>query len=112
MPIVRCASTDLLALSVAEFSAKDLARGGLGNRVDELDQPDLLVRGDFTGDELLALLGGGLGTWLQGDEGLGELAALLVGDPNHGGVADGGVCLLYTSPSPRDRQKSRMPSSA
>ena len=28
-------------------------------------------------------------------------------------LADGGVtCLLYTSPSPRDRQKSRMPSSA
>ena len=27
------------------------------------------------------------------------------------GVLDG-VCLLYTSPSPRDRQKSRMPSSA
>ena len=26
------------------------------------------------------------------------------GNPNH--------CLLYTSPSPRDRQKSRMPSSA
>ena len=25
---------------------------------------------------------------------------------------DYGVCLLYTSPSPRDRQKSRMPSSA
>ena len=24
----------------------------------------------------------------------------------------GGSCLLYTSPSPRDRQKSRMPSSA
>ena len=37
-----------------------------------------------------------------------------------GGAADGvghglygtGACLLYTSPSPRDRQKSRMPSSA
>ena len=28
-------------------------------------------------------------------------------------VLNGGpVCLLYTSPSPRDRQKSRMPSSA
>ena len=27
-------------------------------------------------------------------------------------VAGGGGCLLYTSPSPRDRQKSRMPSSA
>ena len=25
---------------------------------------------------------------------------------------DNEVCLLYTSPSPRDRQKSRMPSSA
>ena len=28
-----------------------------------------------------------------------------------GGAANG-TCLLYTSPSPRDRQKSRMPSSA
>ena len=27
-------------------------------------------------------------------------------------TADGKDCLLYTSPSPRDRQKSRMPSSA
>ena len=31
---------------------------------------------------------------------------------NGGGVGWGEVCLLYTSPSPRDRQKSRMPSSA
>ena len=29
-----------------------------------------------------------------------------------GEVCAGDVCLLYTSPSPRDRQKSRMPSSA
>ena len=30
------------------------------------------------------------------------------------GIYDGDllICLLYTSPSPRDRQKSRMPSSA
>ena len=27
-------------------------------------------------------------------------------------VPDGDTCLLYTSPSPRDRQKSRMQSSA
>ena len=27
-------------------------------------------------------------------------------------IREGMVCLLYTSPSPRDRQKSRMPSSA
>ena len=32
-----------------------------------------------------------------------------VGEKNYGG---GRACLLYTSPSPRDRQKSRMPSSA
>ena len=29
-----------------------------------------------------------------------------------GRIAQGFDCLLYTSPSPRDRQKSRMPSSA
>ena len=27
-------------------------------------------------------------------------------------LVQSGTCLLYTSPSPRDRQKSRMPSSA
>ena len=27
-------------------------------------------------------------------------------------LSESGTCLLYTSPSPRDRQKSRMPSSA
>ena len=39
----------------------------------------------------------------------GELS-INVGDEVH--VALDSVCLLYTSPSPRDRQKSRMPSSA
>ena len=28
------------------------------------------------------------------------------------GVAEGDTCLLYTSPSPRDKRQSRMPSSA
>ena len=28
------------------------------------------------------------------------------------GIKESKICLLYTSPSPRDRQKSRMPSSA
>ena len=31
---------------------------------------------------------------------------------NVNAIAPGYICLLYTSPSPRDRQKSRMPSSA
>ena len=34
-------------------------------------------------------------------------------DPDYATMGDDlGSCLLYTSPSPRDRQKSRMPSSA
>ena len=33
------------------------------------------------------------------------------GTDDHG-MFQGPACLLYTSPSPRDRQKSRMPSSA
>ena len=30
----------------------------------------------------------------------------------HPGTAPGEICLLYTSPSPRDQRGSRMPSSA
>ena len=33
-------------------------------------------------------------------------------DLNSAGVAKVEICLLYTSPSPRDRTRSRMPSSA
>ena len=37
---------------------------------------------------------------------------LMQGFDNRFTVSGSGLCLLYTSPSPRDRQKSRMPSSA
>ena len=37
---------------------------------------------------------------------------LHVDDDGRFACAGCGTCLLYTSPSPRDRQKSRMPSSA
>ena len=33
-------------------------------------------------------------------------------EPDLEGLVHYGVCLLYTSPSPRDRTRSRMPSSA
>ena len=42
----------------------------------------------------------------------GMLPASTSGDPKSRTPADNQTCLLYTSPSPRDRQKSRMPSSA
>ena len=42
-----------------------------------------------------------------------EAAAAEGAEPTaNSGPAQDYICLLYTSPSPRDRQKSRMPSSA
>ena len=43
-------------------------------------------------------------------EGSGVLPSTVIGFP-HGGQATS-TCLLYTSPSPRDKRQSRMPSSA
>ena len=42
----------------------------------------------------------------------GKLPGLNGGVGNVGGDRPDGTCLLYTSPSPRDRTRSRMPSSA
>ena len=47
----------------------------------------------------------------DGDAGRGLAEGRLPIDPTFAGERELG-CLLYTSPSPRDRQKSRMPSSA
>ena len=41
-----------------------------------------------------------------------ENIARLVGGRSYGAVIRASLCLLYTSPSPRDRTRSRMPSSA
>ena len=40
------------------------------------------------------------------------IRAVFVSKENERLASGPGFCLLYTSPSPRDRQKSRMPSSA
>ena len=42
---------------------------------------------------------------------LASSRSVLLENKRYDGGQDG-LCLLYTSPSPRDRQKSRMPSSA
>ena len=45
--------------------------------------------------------------------GYGQNSIDTAGIDDFGGIfAEANLCLLYTSPSPRDRQKSRMPSSA
>ena len=59
----------------------------------------------------LALSAAALAHTQIGDDLIGELENDLFGS-SVALSADGNSCLLYTSPSPRDRQKSRMPSSA
>ena len=66
-----------------------------------MDSPLLMVIATFLG-----LMVGGFVGWLGGFRYMVIICVgVLVG-------AYFGYCLLYTSPSPRDRQKSRMPSSA
>ena len=65
----------------------------------EAEQPGM-------GKAIGGVLGGAVGV-ATGAE-LGAVAAASALLP----IAGPAICLLYTSPSPRDRQKSRMPSSA
>ena len=57
------------------------------------------------------------GAWRRGAASAGETFELTCEDVERGARERGGktmaeTCLLYTSPSPRDRTRSRMPSSA
>ena len=57
-------------------------------------------------------LGGYLGQDKPGDRSSSHISPTLFTSDDQVVLALGAACLLYTSPSPRDRQKSRMPSSA
>ena len=65
---------------------------------------------------ILVLLGIGMfigGLMTGGEESVVRTwQAFLINTVFWGGIAHAGVCLLYTSPSPRDGLLSRMPSSA
>ena len=47
-----------------------------------------------------------------GTQGLGKAIAMNLAKMGAKGIVTLGSCLLYTSPSPRDVEESRMPSSA
>ena len=73
---------------------------------------------DITNDNFTELYSG-TGGLFHKIEGANFTGSLLIGHSTTGTLSNaqnntgiGIGCLLYTSPSPRDRQKSRMPSSA
>ena len=91
---------------------------------DRVLYPDFLSR-TMTADEAAALIPAGAHVGMSGFTGAGYPKAVpgalarrieSLNAQGHGfkiGLWTGAsTCLLYTSPSPRDRQKSRMPSSA
>ena len=83
-----------------------MARTGGGLVIEEMRMQGLGVIADA-----VLPLGAGF-TAITGETGAGKTMVVTGLGLLLGQRADSGACLLYTSPSPRDRQKSRMPSSA
>ena len=97
----------LFCLSGALFSQSFMKSTIDGSTSDE---PYTIASGHLSNDAYLDIaIGTDTGSdvsWYKND-----------GDVDMDGVGDGtftfmGICLLYTSPSPRDKRQSRMPSSA
>ena len=95
----------ILATRIAglELSSPLIAAAGTVGVVDELaDVMDLNILGAITTKSITPESREGNAPWRLIETSAGMLNAIGLANP----------CLLYTSPSPRDRQKSRMPSSA
>ena len=74
----------------------------------ELEVRELLSSYEFPGDDIPIISGSALAALEGKDDNIGKEKILELMKA----VDEYIPCLLYTSPSPRDRQKSRMPSSA
>ena len=86
----------LLKLSGESFADQDTNFGIESNTLTRI--ADEISKASETGVQIGIVVGGG-----NFFRGVSESAK---------NMAQANACLLYTSPSPRDRQKSRMPSSA
>ncbi|WP_342447793.1 hypothetical protein, partial [Streptomyces novaecaesareae] len=91
--------------AVVEGPGRLAGRDGVAR---EGEAADLLARVATRQDPVQLLAFEALGAGVQGAAPGGRLVG--AGQDEVGVIEQGGVCLLYTSPSPRDRQKSRMPS--
>ena len=100
---IMLASTSLVALDWAELEEMKTTeadgRTGADATVEILSPRETTV--DINGDKLHTLD--------AGDDTTFELFIENLGDTD---IEEMGICLLYTSPSPRDKRQSRMPSSA
>ena len=109
------------ALSGKDSQGRDLPDGWYTqidpNRIDEVYYKD--VPGATRSDEYLvatidredgSILYGSGSEWFNSDERVDSWDKVTADSPKI--IDELNSCLLYTSPSPRDRQKSRMPSSA
>ena len=90
----KSAITDPINIYGLEYSGADVAVPGTGSNAEVRFRALCYNR---EGAKLTAFK-----EWKQGNRALITGTIMFTDDP----------CLLYTSPSPRDRQKSRMPSSA
>ena len=78
-------------------------------KIDNITKATVTLRASGVGNDELATVGGKLAQVVKI---MGENVTLQVFAGTEGLATDSEVCLLYTSPSPRDRTRSRMPSSA
>ena len=96
------------------FTAADASnQTGSGTyRFNGTNNPQTLTigTGEISSIELDTPLGLELQSDVNGVNSLNFISGHIISGPNT--LTMNTVCLLYTSPSPRDRQKSRMPSSA